>query len=91
MLGRGQVGFLAVMIPTLGLSLVYASIVYSSLCELHPPHPLAENVAVPQIPAVLLSGLCFYIIGIWKSGPGQSQFPPHGISETQRSEKDGRS
>jgi hypothetical protein len=66
MLGRGRVGFLAVMIPTLIVSLVYALMVYSSLCDFHPPHPLAENVAVPQVPAVILSGVCFYLIGVWK-------------------------
>jgi hypothetical protein len=86
-MARGRLGFWAVMLPTLVFSLVYAAEVYSSFCDFHPPHPVAENVAVRQIPAVLLSGLCFYFVAVWKSGLGRSQFFPQangspGTSQT---------
>ena len=67
LLGRRWLNFRAVMIATLIFALVYPAIVYLSLCDtLHPSHPLAEAVAAPQIAAVLLSGLCFYFIGVWE-------------------------
>jgi hypothetical protein len=66
--GRGRLNLRMVMIATLIFSLVYAAVVCLSLGDMHPPHPLAEGVALPQVPAVIFSGLCFYLIGVWKLG-----------------------
>jgi hypothetical protein len=66
--GQGGLTFRTVMIPTAILSLIDPVFVYLSLCDMHPPHPLAEAAALPQVLAVILSGLCLYFIGVWKSG-----------------------
>jgi hypothetical protein len=66
--GQGGLTFRTVMIPTGILSLIDPVFAYLSLCDMHPPHPLAEAAALPQVLAVILPGLCLYFIGVWKSG-----------------------
>jgi hypothetical protein len=48
------------------LSLVHAAIMYWFLCSFHPSHPLAEVVAGLLVPGTIVSGLCFYLLGVWK-------------------------
>jgi hypothetical protein len=60
----GRLNFRAVMLPTLLLSWVYSVVVYASL--LH-DYPFAGTVAALCLPGVILAGLCFYFIGVWKS------------------------
>ncbi len=66
MLDQKQLGFRAVLIPTLLFSVVQPAIVYLSLCQMHPPHPLAEAIVAPQVPVVIMSGLLFYFVAVWK-------------------------
>jgi hypothetical protein len=66
MSARARLNFWTVMAPIAALSLVYALSVYSSLCSFHPAHPFAEAVGALQIPAVIGSGLCFYLLGVWR-------------------------
>ena len=66
--GQGGLTFRTVMIPTAILSLIDPVFAYLSLCDMHPPHPLAEGAVLPQVLAVILPGLCLYFIGVWKSG-----------------------
>jgi hypothetical protein len=68
LLNREQLNFRTVMIPTLVISVVYPLVVYFSLCNMHPSHLFAEAVAAPQVLDVILAGLCFYFIGVWKAG-----------------------
>ncbi|MEN6334792.1 MAG: hypothetical protein ABFE01_11060 [Phycisphaerales bacterium] len=63
-----KLGFRAVMIPTLLFAVVQPASVYLDLCDMHPPHPLAEAVALPQAPVVIACGLLFYFIAVWKPG-----------------------
>lgn len=64
MLDRDRLNFRAVMAPTLVLSLVYCGVVYASLRDYY---SFAEAVAALSVPAVILSGLSFYLIGVWRS------------------------
>lgn len=72
LLGQKRLNFRTVMIPTLIFAFPYSAIVYLSFSMMRPPHPFAEAVAVPQIPAVILSGLCFYLLSVWKIDRGSS-------------------
>jgi hypothetical protein len=65
---KRRLGFWGVMIPTLLFSVAQPALVYISLCGMHPAHPLAEAVAMPQVPFVILCGLLFYFVAVWKSG-----------------------
>ena len=60
----GRLSFRTVMLPTLMLSWVYAVAVYFSLQK---DYPHAGAVAALCVPGVLLAGLCFYLIGVWRS------------------------
>ena len=64
MLHRDRLNFRAVMVPTLVLSLVYCGIVYVSLIN---NYSFAGMVAALSVPVVILSGLSFYFISVWKS------------------------
>lgn len=63
-----RLGFWAVMIPTLLFAVAQPLSLYLSLCGMHPPHPLAEAVALPQVAVVVLCGLLFYFVAVWKPG-----------------------
>lgn len=63
MLDRGRLNFRAVMTPTLVLSLVYCGVVYLSLKN---HYSFAEVIAAISVPAVILSGLSFYFISVWR-------------------------
>jgi hypothetical protein len=65
-LDQGRLNLRTVMMPTLVFSLLHPAQVYLSFRDLHPPHPLAEAVAAPQILAVFLCGLLFYFVGVWQ-------------------------
>lgn len=72
-LGQRRSDFWAVAIATLLFALVYPTVVYLSLRDsLHASHSVAKAVAAPQVPAVILSGLCFYFISLWKRGERSS-------------------
>lgn len=60
----GRLTFRAIMLPTLMLSWVYSVVVYFSLQK---DYPHAGTVAVLCVPGVLLAGLCFYFIAVWRS------------------------
>jgi len=63
MLHRGRLNFRDVMAPTSALSLVYCGIVYASLIN----YSFAGIIAALSVPAVILSGLSFYFISVWRS------------------------
>jgi len=63
---KGQLSFRNIMVVVLPLSLVYAGIVYVALSPMIPRDPLAWFVAMCSIPAVIMSGLCFYLISVWR-------------------------
>jgi hypothetical protein len=64
MLMKGRLNLLAVALPTLFLAVVYALVLYRSL--LYYRHPaFALSVALLSVPGVMLSGLCFYVVGAW--------------------------
>ncbi len=63
MLGRSRLNFRAVMAPTVVLSFVYGGIVYASLVN---NYSFAGLVAILSVPAVILSGLSFYFISVWR-------------------------
>jgi len=63
MLDKNRLNFLTVMAPTVVLSLIYCGIVYASLKN---HYSFAGVVAALSLPAVILSGLGFYFISVWK-------------------------
>ena len=72
-LKAGRLGFRAVMLPTLMLSWVFSVVVYFSLQK---DYPFAGTVAALCVPGVLLAGLCFYLIGVWRSDGDDTQISP---------------
>jgi hypothetical protein len=60
----GRLNFRTVMLPTLVLSWVYSVVVYFSLQN---DYPYAGTVAALCLPGVLLAGLCFYLLALWRS------------------------
>ena len=64
MLHRSRLNFRAVMAPTAALSLLYCGVVYASLIN---HYSFADVVAALSVPAVILSGLSFYFISVWRS------------------------
>ena len=64
MLRQGQMNFRTLMAATLVMSLMYSVIEYISL---NPQYQLiAKPMAILSVPAVILSGLCFYFISFWR-------------------------
>jgi hypothetical protein len=78
LLSRRQLRFRWIMLATVALAPIYAVLVYGSLCWCRPAHPFAETVAALQVPGVIVSGLCFYFIAVWKSSQHdvQADRPP---------------
>ncbi len=78
-----RLNFWTVMVPITALSLVHGAVVYASLCSFHPAHPLAEAVAGLQVPGAIVSGLCFYLLGVWRlRGPSApSHVDPRSLCE----------
>ena len=72
MLDQGRLSFRVVVVPTLIFSAVYPVIVYLSLCDMRFSHRSAWAVAAPQVFAVVVSGLSFYLLAVWKSGVNRS-------------------
>jgi len=66
----GRLTFSTVLLPTLLLSWVYPVVIYFALQR---DFPYAGTVAAACVPGVLLAGLCFYAIGVWKSRPSEVQ------------------
>jgi len=60
----GRLKFRTILLPTLMLSWVYSVVVYASLVA---DYPFARTVAVLCGPGVILAGLSFYFIAVWKS------------------------
>jgi hypothetical protein len=69
----GRLSFRAVMLPTGMLSWVFSVLVYFSLQK---DYPFAGTVAVLCAPGVLLAGLCFYAIGVWRSHDDDTEISP---------------
>jgi hypothetical protein len=60
----GRLNFRTITVTTLMVSWVYSVLVYVSLQK---DFSFAGTVAALCMPGVILSGLCFYFIGVWKS------------------------
>ncbi len=60
----GRLGFRTLMLPTLMLSWIYSVVVYTSLQH---DYPFAGTVAAFCVPGVLLAGLFFYLIAVWRA------------------------
>jgi hypothetical protein len=69
----GRLTFRAVLLPTLLLSWVYSVVVYASL---QGDYPFAGMVAALCVPGVVLAGLGFYTIGLWKSRADTAPLSP---------------
>jgi len=65
-LDAGRLKFRTIIAPTAVLSPVFALIIYGALKGRF-PFPFAEVTAMLSIFGVIISGLCFYFIGVWKS------------------------
>ena len=63
-LRAGRLNFRTVMLPTLMLSWIFSMVVYFSLQK---DYPFAGTVAALCVPGVILAGLCFYVLGVWRS------------------------
>ena len=72
-LKAGRLSFRAIMLPTLMPSWVFSVVVYFSLQK---GYPFAGTVAALCVPGVLLAGLCFYLIGVWRSHDDDTQISP---------------
>ncbi|MBM4028221.1 MAG: hypothetical protein FJ280_22935 [Planctomycetes bacterium] len=66
----GRLNFRTIMLPTGMLSWVYCVVIYASL---HGDYPFAGTVAAICVPGVLLSGLLFYVIALWRSGDADAE------------------
>ena len=60
----GRLSLRTIMLTTLILSWVYSVVVYASLQQ---DYPFAGTIAVFCVPAVLLAGLLFYLIALWRT------------------------
>ena len=60
----GRLTFRTVMLPILMLSWIYAVVVYTSL---HQDYAFAGTVAALCVPGVLLAGLLFHLIAVWRT------------------------
>ena len=69
----GRLGFRTVMLPTLMLSWVFSMVVYFSLQK---DYPFAGTVAALCVPGGILAGLCFYVLGVWRSHDNDRQDSP---------------
>ena len=72
-LRAGRLNFRTVMLPTLMLSWIFSMVVYFSLQK---DYPFAGTVAALCVPGVILAGLCFYTLGVWKSRDDDTQVNP---------------
>jgi hypothetical protein len=72
-LRAGRLNFRAVILPTLMLSWIFAMVVYFSLQK---EYPFAGTVAALCVPGVILAGLCFYVVGVWRSDEDETEVSP---------------
>jgi hypothetical protein len=72
-LRAGRLNFRTVILPTLVLSWIFAMVVYFSLQK---DYPFAGTVAALCVPGVILAGLCFYILGVWRSDGDDTEISP---------------
>jgi hypothetical protein len=72
-LRAGRLNFRAVILPTLMLSWIFAMVVYFSLQK---EYPFAGTVAALCVPGVILAGLCFYVLGVWRSDDDETPVNP---------------
>jgi hypothetical protein len=70
----GRLRFLALMLFTVLAGLVYGLIIYVSLHPWGDPS-VAPAMGVMSALGVLVFSLCFYIVGVWKSGQGKPESP----------------
>lgn len=69
----GRLTFRAVLLPTLLLAWVYSVVLYASLQR---DYPFAGAVAVLNVPGVILAGLCFFVLGVWRSHTAGVEISP---------------
>jgi hypothetical protein len=62
MLDKGRLNFVNVMVATVLLALVYCLVLNVILIRIYTFIP---NVVAWSVFAVIVSGLCFYLIGVW--------------------------
>jgi hypothetical protein len=72
-LRAGRLSFRTVLLPTLMLSWIFAMVVYFSLQK---DYPFAGTVAALCVPGVILAGLCFYVLAVWRSHEDDTPISP---------------
>ena len=72
-LRAGRLNFRTVMLPTLMLSWIFSMVVYFSLQK---DYPFAGTVAALCVPGVIVAGLCFYVLGVWRSDEDETEVSP---------------
>lgn len=72
-LRAGRLNFRTIMLPTLMLSWIFSMVVYFSLQK---DYPFAGTVAALCVPGVILAGLCFYVLGVWRSNDEETPVSP---------------
>lgn len=77
-----RLNFRTVMLPALVLSWGYSVLVYTSL---QADYAFAAIVAVLCVPGVLLAGLFFYFLGVWRSPGDEVRVSP--LLETYTAEQ----
>ena len=62
----GRLNFLAILLPTLPIAVLYSLLVYSSLNPDRFAAP-ARMMGLAAVPGVLVASLCFYLVGVWRN------------------------
>jgi hypothetical protein len=62
MLDKERLNFLNVMASTMLLALIYYVALKTVVEQFYAVVP---NLAIYSVPAVIVSGLCFYLVGVW--------------------------
>ncbi|MBN2130484.1 MAG: hypothetical protein JW741_13370 [Sedimentisphaerales bacterium] len=82
MLGKGRLNLLTVGLPTLLLAIAYGLGIYRSL--LYYRHPaFARSIALLSVPGVIVSGLFFYFVGVWKIVQEKPESPGDSIARRE--------
>ncbi len=74
MLRLRRLNFGTLLLPTVASSLIYGWVVYASLSPQRHPAP-ARMMGITAVAGVIVSGLCFYLVGVWKNGQKRQGAP----------------
>jgi hypothetical protein len=82
MLARDRLNFRTVMLPTVVMAMVYGLLVYASLhSDNSEKYPwIAQTMGMLSTLGVILSGLCFYFVGVWGTAKKGAAVPTAPIT-----------